>query len=159
MIFLDTGFLFAYVSADDKDHARVNEVLEAHRGERLADVLLTTNHVVTETITLVSKRGHRDPGVRHDLAVKIGHQLHAGVFAQVHHASAEEELEAFAYFERHPRGLGGGRGFHSSLHGAARAHAQVAGERDHVQAAFYFSKACDTPCPTRVGRCAVLPWW
>ncbi len=37
MIFLDTGFLFAYVSEDDKDHERVYEVLEAHRGERLAD--------------------------------------------------------------------------------------------------------------------------
>jgi predicted nucleic acid-binding protein len=37
VIFLDTGFLFAHVSEKDKDHARVNEVLEAHRGERLAD--------------------------------------------------------------------------------------------------------------------------
>jgi len=94
VIFLDTGFLFAYVSENDEDHARVNEVLEAHRGRRLSDFLLTTNHVVAETITLVSKRGHRDPGVRHDLAVKVGRQLHAGVFGDVHHASAEEELEA-----------------------------------------------------------------
>lgn len=101
MIFLDTGFLFAYVSADDKDHARVNEVLEAYRGQRLADILLTTNHVVAETITLVSKRGHRDPGVRHDLAVSLGRQLYGGLFGHVHHASAEEELEAFAYFEKH----------------------------------------------------------
>ena len=101
MIFLDTGFLFAYVSADDRDHARVAEVLEAYRGQRLADFLLTTNHVVAETIPLVSRRGHRDPGIRHDLAVQVGRQLHAGVFGQVHHASAEEELEAFAYFGRH----------------------------------------------------------
>ncbi len=101
MIFLDTGFLFAYVSENDKDHLRVNDVLEVHRGERLADFLLTTNHVVAETITLVSKRGHRDPGIRHDLAVKAGRQLHAGAFAQVHHASAEEEREACAYFARH----------------------------------------------------------
>jgi predicted nucleic acid-binding protein len=68
VIFIDTGFLFAYVSADDKDHERVNQVLESHRGQRLADFLLTTNHVVAETITLVGRRGHRDPGVRHDLA-------------------------------------------------------------------------------------------
>jgi uncharacterized protein len=100
VIFLDTGFLFAYVSEKDKDHARVNEVLEAHRGQRLAD-FLTTNHVVAETITLVSKRGHRDPLIRHELAVKVGRQLHAGAFAQVHHATAEEEREAFGYFERH----------------------------------------------------------
>ena len=101
MIFLDTGFLFAHVSEKDKDHARVNEVLEAHRGERLADFLVTTNHVVAETITLLSKRSHRDPLIRHDLAVKVGRQLHAGALAQVHHATAEEEREAFAYFERH----------------------------------------------------------
>ena len=101
MIFLDTGFLFAYVSENDKNHVRANEVLEAHRGQRLADLLLTTNHVVAETITLVSKRGHRDPRIRHDLAVKVGRQLHAGVFGQVHHASSEEEREAFAYFEKH----------------------------------------------------------
>jgi uncharacterized protein len=101
VILLDTGFLFAYVSENDKDHARVIEVLEAHRGQRLADILLTTNHVVAETITLVSKRGHRDPGMRHDLAVKVGRQLYAGVFGQVHHASGDEERQAFAYFGRH----------------------------------------------------------
>ena len=101
MIFLDTGFLFAYVSENDKDHARVNEVLEAHRGKRLANFLVTTNHVVAETITLLSKRGHRDRLIGHDLAVKVGRELHAGAFAQMHHASAEEEREAFAYFERH----------------------------------------------------------
>jgi len=72
VIFLDTGFLFAYVSENDQDHGRVNEVLEEHRGRRLSDFLLTTNHVVAETITLLSKRGHRDPGIRHDLAVKVG---------------------------------------------------------------------------------------
>ena len=31
----------------------------------------------------------------------MGRQLYAGVFGQVHHASADEEREAFAYFERH----------------------------------------------------------
>jgi predicted nucleic acid-binding protein len=32
VIFLDTGFLFAYVSADDRDHARVAEVLDVASG-------------------------------------------------------------------------------------------------------------------------------
>ena len=72
MIFLDTSFLFAFVSEKDKDHERVNEILEAHRGERLADFLLTTNHVVAETITLVTKRGHHDPGIRHDARWRWG---------------------------------------------------------------------------------------
>jgi len=101
VIFLDTGFLFAHVSEDDENHARVSAVLEAHRGRRLAELLVTTNHVVAETVTLVTKRGHRDPLVRHDRAVKVGRQLFSGVFGRVHHASAEEERAAFAYFERH----------------------------------------------------------
>ena len=101
MIFLDTSFLFAYVSDRDRHHASVTKLVEAHRGRRLSSFLLTTNHVVAETITLLSRRGHRVPEVRHDLAVRVGRQLHAGVFAQVHHASDDEEREAFAYFERH----------------------------------------------------------
>jgi predicted nucleic acid-binding protein len=60
VIFLDSVLPVRHVSEKDKDHARVNEVLEAHRGERLADVLVTTNHVVAETITLLSERSHRD---------------------------------------------------------------------------------------------------
>ena len=43
MTFLDTGFLFAYVSENDKGHVRVNEVLGVYRGHRLTDLLLTTN--------------------------------------------------------------------------------------------------------------------
>jgi predicted nucleic acid-binding protein len=101
VIFLDTGFLFAFVSEDDADHARVVEVLEGYRGRPLGELLLTTNHVVAETITLVRAKGHRDAGVRHDLAVKVGQQLFAGVFGRIHQATAEEEREALAYLARH----------------------------------------------------------
>ena len=101
MIFLDTGFLFAYMSEDDKNHDRVSAVVDDHRGRRLSDLLLTTNHVVAETITLLNARGHRDPAMAHDLAVRAGEQLFAGVFGNVHQATAEEEREAFAYFARH----------------------------------------------------------
>ena len=101
MIFLDTGFLFAFVSEDDADHARVDAVLEEYRNRHLSDLVLTTNHVVAETITLCRSRGHRDSKVRHERAVRVGRQLRSGVFGRVHHATPEEEAEAFAFFERH----------------------------------------------------------
>jgi uncharacterized protein len=101
VIFVDTGFIFAYVSEDDVDHARVVEVLEDYRGRRLGDILLTINHVIAETITLVRSKGHRDAGLRHDLAVKVGQQLFGSVFGRIHQATAEEEREAFAYLARH----------------------------------------------------------
>lgn len=101
MIFLDTGFLFAYVSEDDENHDRVCEVLDGHHGKRLGELLLTTNYVVSETITLLNVRGHRDPRMSHDLAVRVGEQLFAGTLGRVHHASIDEERAAFAYFARH----------------------------------------------------------
>lgn len=101
MIFLDAGFLFAHVSEDDANYARVEEVLEAHRGQRLSALLLTTNHVIAETITLVRTRGHRDPRVRHEIAVKVGERLFAGAFGKIHQVTAEEERAAFAYFSKY----------------------------------------------------------
>lgn len=101
MIFLDTSFLFAFVSEDDESHSRVNAVLEQYRGRRLAELVVTTNHVVAETITLCRSKGHRDSAMRHERAVRIGHQLRAGVFGQVRHATPEDEEAAFSYFERY----------------------------------------------------------
>ena len=79
MTVLDTGFLFALVSKKDAHHARVVEVFRAFRNVRLADHLLTTNHVIAETITLcagsafaISENGSHHPWVavpvenRHD---------------------------------------------------------------------------------------------
>jgi predicted nucleic acid-binding protein len=52
VIFVDTGFLFALVSKRDAHHKRVVEVFREFQNRRLADRLLTTNHVVAEAITL-----------------------------------------------------------------------------------------------------------
>ena len=101
MIFLDTGFLFALFDEDDKDHQRVREVVERYRGKLLPEFVLTSNHVIAETITLVRSKGHPDPAVRHERAVKIGQQLWAGRLASVHHATPDEEKAAFAYFTKH----------------------------------------------------------
>jgi len=92
--FLDTGFLFALLSKKDAHHSRVVEVFRTFRNLRLADHLLTTNHVIAETITLTLKIGH-------DRATRIGEQLYAEKLARIHWASPDEERAAFAYFNRH----------------------------------------------------------
>ena len=101
MILLGTGFLFGLFSERDKHHDRALAVLESHRGRRLADFVLTTNHVVSETITMIRKKSHPDPGIRHDKAVKAGGKLFAGAFGRIHQVTAEQERTAFAYFSRH----------------------------------------------------------
>lgn len=94
MIFLDTGFLHALFSRKDEHHERVLDTLSAHSGKPLPSFLLTTNHVVAETLTLSRKLGH-------DVAVRIGRQLYGGQLARVHWATPEEEHAAFEYFAKH----------------------------------------------------------
>ena len=101
MIFLDTGFLLALFSKEDLSHKRARQVIEGYQDRPLADLVLTTNHVVAETITLVRARSHRDPKVRHRIAVEVGRQLFAGHFGRIHQASDEEEQSAFALVEQH----------------------------------------------------------
>lgn len=94
MIFLDTGFLFALVSTKDEHHRRVVEVFKTFKGSRLPDELLTTNHVIAETITLTRKLGH-------DRATKLGERLYGEKLARIHWATPQEEREAFEHFRRH----------------------------------------------------------
>jgi predicted nucleic acid-binding protein len=60
LIFLDTGFLYALIDADDVNHVRVREVLEHERGRRLFEAVTTTNHVLAEALTLLRTRGKQD---------------------------------------------------------------------------------------------------
>lgn len=94
MIFLDTGFLFALVSRKDAHHQRVVEVFQEFKNVRLADRLLTTNHVVAEAITLTLKIGH-------DKAVRLGGQMYDEKLARIHWATPDEERAAFEYFKKH----------------------------------------------------------
>lgn len=87
MIFVDTGFLFAMVSTKDEHHHRVLEVLKPYEDRRLSEFLLTTNHVVGETLTMLRGLGHQQ-------AVRMGEQLYGEKLARVHWATREEELEA-----------------------------------------------------------------
>jgi predicted nucleic acid-binding protein len=94
VIFVDTGFLFAMVSKKDEHHHRVLQVLSPYEDKRLSDFLLTTNHVVGETLTMTRSLGHRQ-------AVLMGEQLYGEKLARIHWATRQEELEAFAYLRHH----------------------------------------------------------
>lgn len=95
MIFVDTSFFFPLVSANDRDHPRVRQVFEGLGNRRLPDLLLTTNHVVAETITLARVRAG------HDLAVRVGRYLYSEKMARIHWASPAEEKNAFEYLAKH----------------------------------------------------------
>ncbi len=101
MIFLDTGFIFALIAESDVNHRRAVEFMESHGDSRLSDLVITTNHVVAETLTLVRTRAHKSPAIRHDLAVRVGEKLFGEVLGRIHQTTAEDEREAFAYFAQH----------------------------------------------------------
>jgi len=101
VIFLDTSFLFPLFARHDPDHQRVREVIEGFRGMRMADLVLTTNHVVVETITLVRYKGSRQSKAAHALATEVGSALYAGTLARIHWSTPEDERAAFEYFEKH----------------------------------------------------------
>ena len=95
MIFVDTGFFFALASEKDPDHARVLEVWQGFRGRRLPELLVTTNHVVMECITLTRVR------IGHQAAVVMGERLYSEKMARIHRAAAEDESAAFEYLKKH----------------------------------------------------------
>lgn len=95
MIFVDTSFFFALLYEDDQDHARAREVFETLRGRDLPSLLVTTDHVVFETITLFRARlGHRE-------AAEAGEGLYAEKIASIHTTTLEDQREAFDYFLRY----------------------------------------------------------
>ena len=97
MIFLDTSFLYPLLSEEDVDHRRVRDVFESYRGRNIRALLITTNLVVGETITLI----RTTPPRSHAAAVKAGEYLFGERIARVHHVTAEEERAAFAYLKRY----------------------------------------------------------
>ena len=90
MIFLDTSFLYALVSERDAQHERVGEVFRSFRYAHI----VTTNHVIAETVTLARRLGHAE-------ASSLGDQLYAEKLAEIHWATPNEERAAFEYFKRY----------------------------------------------------------
>ena len=95
MILVDTSFFYALASAKDADHERARRELESFANRRLNEFILTTNHIVFETIQLAkARRGHH-------AAVSIDKELYLQKIAKIYWASQEEEQEAFAYMAKY----------------------------------------------------------
>jgi predicted nucleic acid-binding protein len=95
VIFVDTSFWVALASAKDPSHERAAEVFRSLEGRSLPRQLLTTNHVVFESITLA--RGN----IGHAAGLGVGEWLYGEKLARIHWATPEEELAAFAYYRKH----------------------------------------------------------
>ncbi len=99
MIFVDTGFFFALSATDELDrHRQARTLLETLAGQKLSDALVTTDHVVFETVTLIQTTVKRNAHAR---AVMVGEQLYSEKLACIYRTSFEEQLEAFAYLRQH----------------------------------------------------------
>ncbi len=95
MIFVDSSFFFALASEGDPDRGRVREVFEEFDSKRISNLWLTTNHVISETITLTrSSAGHTE-------AVSMGRRLYKEILARIHWATPEEEKQAFDYLVKY----------------------------------------------------------
>jgi uncharacterized protein len=95
VIFVDTGFLIALFNKRDRDYPRAVAVFRDFEGKRLPDLLLTTDHVVFETVTFFVKK------VSHERAVHVGERLYAEKMARIHRTSFAEQTAAFEYLKRH----------------------------------------------------------
>lgn len=72
-----------------------NAVFEEFKGRNLPEILVTTDHVVSETITLTRYR------ISHERAVFVGEWLYSEKTARIHRATFEEQRAAFDCFKRH----------------------------------------------------------
>lgn len=95
MILVDTGFFFALASVNDPHHQRARETIARFKGQDLPRLLLTTNHIVAESITLAQVK------IGHEAAVGMGQQLFSEKLASIHWTTPDEERAAFAYLARH----------------------------------------------------------
>jgi uncharacterized protein len=104
VIFLDTSFLCSLFNEADENHLRVREVMVEHRGEPLHELLVTTPHVIFETLTFIrnaQREGKPSPEMRHRNAVRVGEHLFAGSLARIHRPSEDDEHLAFDYFRKY----------------------------------------------------------
>ncbi len=86
-ILVDTGAWYAYIDKDDPDHLSVTEILESH-----FPLLLTSDFIVDETLTLLRYRHNRHA------AVKFGELVFSGKLAQLEHITKTDQQGAWQLF-------------------------------------------------------------
>lgn len=89
-VFVDTSAWYAFLRADDPDHAACRTALTAHRTGRI-----TSNYVFDEVVTLVRLR------TNHSTAVKAGETLRGAVDLEVVRVQPADEDEAWGLFTKH----------------------------------------------------------
>ena len=95
MILVDTSFFFAFFANNDEGHDRAVAALEEFEGYQLPEILVTTDIIVIETITLARRRAS------HRAAAFVGEHLYNEKLARIYRTSLEEHHAAFDYFKRY----------------------------------------------------------
>ena len=90
MVFVDTSAWFAAIVPSDPNHASAAHWLAAN-----ADVLITTDYIVDETLTLLRARGERQ---RTKL---LGKKFFEGSIAEIYFLTEEDVREAWATFAQY----------------------------------------------------------
>lgn len=95
MIFVDTSFFYALFAEDDGEHGRAVEAFRGFHGQNLHSLLVTTDLVVMETITLARRKS------THRHAAYIGERLYSEKVARIQRTTFEDQSRAFEYFKRY----------------------------------------------------------
>lgn len=95
MIFVDTSFFVALLLPGERHHAAAVSAIETLSHVELPRVLLTTNNVALETITVARYRAD------HRAAVRAAELLYGGALVQMHRTTQQQEADAIAYLRRH----------------------------------------------------------
>lgn len=90
MVFVDTSAWFAAIVPSDPNHASAALWLAAN-----AEVLITTDYIVDETLTLLRARGERQ---RTKL---LGEKFFEGSIAEIYFLTEEDVREAWATFAQY----------------------------------------------------------
>jgi uncharacterized protein len=88
MIFVDTGAWFAAIVSSDRNHVIALNWLTQNQ-----EALLTTDYVLSETLTLLRARGE------HRKAIEFGKALFAGDLAILHYMTVDEIQETWKIFQ------------------------------------------------------------
>jgi uncharacterized protein len=89
MIFVDTGAWYAAAVPDDGNHQMARQWLDAH-----GELLLTTDYIIDETLTLLKVRGHGP------LAFDMGEALFAGELADTVLITEDDIQQAWRTFRQ-----------------------------------------------------------
>jgi predicted nucleic acid-binding protein len=91
-IFLDSSALVALADRRDPDHTTVADFIQTIKGQAL---LVTTNYILDETVTVVKRR------YGYQAAVQLGRIIRASEFCHYLILTAEDETMAWAIFEKY----------------------------------------------------------